>query len=656
MDPVRSDSASEPDTSRREDRLDSWKEIATYLNRSVRTLHRWEKDEGLPVHRHHHKDLGSVFAYKSELDAWISARSPGADVPDQKDQPAPAPRSRLTVALTLAAAALVIGAVAYLVASRSRPGGAPGHTPVAGLELISTFAGSHRWPSLSPDGRMMAFVSDAGGTPQVWVKTLGSGVPIQVTFGDLPAVRPRWSASGDRIIYSLRGGGIWSVAPLGGESRRIVEHGWNAELSPDGKRLVFERPEQILIANADGSDVVPLAGLERKFIPWFGDAWPTFSPDGKSIAVFLGEQGRYGDYWVMPAAGGAPRRLTTDLEEGGAPAWTPDGQFLVFPSARAGSLNLWRVPIAGGVPEALTTGAGEDLDPVVSPDGRTMLFANVKRTWTVVVHDVKSGARRTLLERRTPLVYPAYSPDGRRIALMGRNSRGDTHLIVMNADGSNLVPVTNDAGEINIMPKWGSDGETLYFYQVRPRQTFRSISVSGGASREIAPWSLRRQAAADVDPRGRLAVYSAVDQGVLQESRVRDLDSGQETTLPFALYEQRFSPDGRWIAGESRDGEVVVCELSSGRCRVLTPKNGNGLTGLSWSADGTRLFFLRPTSERVFGELTSISVAGGDAKTYEPIGPFEQRFQMSMDVSPRDEVVFVLCHESPRELWMAKLR
>ena len=57
------------------ERLDSWKEIATYLKRSVRTVHRWEKEEGLPVHRQLHKDLGSVFAYKSELDAWSSARS-----------------------------------------------------------------------------------------------------------------------------------------------------------------------------------------------------------------------------------------------------------------------------------------------------------------------------------------------------------------------------------------------------------------------------------------------------------------------------------------------------------------------------------------------------------------------------------------------------
>ena len=550
----------------------------------------------------------------------------------------------------------MIGAISYLVASRFRPDRAQGNTPVAGLELISTFAGSHRWPSLSPDGRMVAFISDAAGTPQVWVKNLGGGVPIQITFGDLPAVRPRWSAHGDRIIYSVRGGGIWSVAPLGGEPRRIVENGWNAELSPDGQRLVFERSGQILIAKADGSEVVPLTGLPMRFMPYFGDAWPTFSPDGKSIAVFLGEEGRYGDYWVMPSAGGAPRRLTTDFQEGGAPTWTPDGRFLVFPSARAGSVNLWRVSVAGGVPEALTTGPGDDLDPVVSPDGRTVLFANVKRTWAVVVHDVKSGSRRTLVEKRTPLVLPAYSPDGRRIALAGKNSRGDTHLFVMNADGSNLTPVTDGAGELNIMPRWGNDSETLYFYQVRPKQTFRKISVSGGASREIAPWSLRREYEAEVDPRGRTAVYSVVDQGNLQHSRARDLETGQETTLPFALYEHRFSRDGQWIAGGSRDGELVLCAVSTGRCRPLTQKNDYGMTGLAWSADSTHLFFLRPTSERVFGELTSISVQGGEAKTHGPIGPFQQRFQMWMDVSPRDEIVFAPCREGPHELWMAKLR
>src|SRR5271156_3344906 len=51
-------------------RLDSWKEIANYFRREVRTVQLWEKREGLPVHRHFHRQLGSVFAFRSELDAW----------------------------------------------------------------------------------------------------------------------------------------------------------------------------------------------------------------------------------------------------------------------------------------------------------------------------------------------------------------------------------------------------------------------------------------------------------------------------------------------------------------------------------------------------------------------------------------------------------
>src|SRR6476620_5997062 len=56
-------------------RLDSWKDIANYLNRSVRTVQRWEIVEAMPVHRHCHGTGGSVYAYSHEVDAWRSGRS-----------------------------------------------------------------------------------------------------------------------------------------------------------------------------------------------------------------------------------------------------------------------------------------------------------------------------------------------------------------------------------------------------------------------------------------------------------------------------------------------------------------------------------------------------------------------------------------------------
>jgi TolB-like protein/Tfp pilus assembly protein PilF len=70
-----------------EDRLDSWKEIATYLDRDVTTVQRWEKREGMPVHRHLHDKRGSVYALGPELDAWLQSRKqPLGEEQDEKEQ------------------------------------------------------------------------------------------------------------------------------------------------------------------------------------------------------------------------------------------------------------------------------------------------------------------------------------------------------------------------------------------------------------------------------------------------------------------------------------------------------------------------------------------------------------------------------------------
>jgi hypothetical protein len=62
-------------------RFDSWKEIATFLGRDVRTVQRWERYEGLPIRRLLHVKRGTVFAWKSELQAWLDARSTGYVAP-----------------------------------------------------------------------------------------------------------------------------------------------------------------------------------------------------------------------------------------------------------------------------------------------------------------------------------------------------------------------------------------------------------------------------------------------------------------------------------------------------------------------------------------------------------------------------------------------
>jgi hypothetical protein len=75
MDEAPPDIPSDPARAGSRDRLDPWKEIAAYLGRGVTTVQRWEQDEGLPIHRLPHAKKGSVLAFKSELDAWRTARA-----------------------------------------------------------------------------------------------------------------------------------------------------------------------------------------------------------------------------------------------------------------------------------------------------------------------------------------------------------------------------------------------------------------------------------------------------------------------------------------------------------------------------------------------------------------------------------------------------
>jgi TolB-like protein/Flp pilus assembly protein TadD len=110
-----------------QDRLDSWKEIAAYLKRGITTVQRWERTEGLPVHRLAHAKAGSVYAFRRELDEWWAVRSAKLDAlePAADDAPVdvelpPRSPSRRTAAAVLAGVAL-LGVVAAYVSSTRVP-------------------------------------------------------------------------------------------------------------------------------------------------------------------------------------------------------------------------------------------------------------------------------------------------------------------------------------------------------------------------------------------------------------------------------------------------------------------------------------------------------------------------------------------------------
>ena len=101
------------------DRLDSWKEIAAYLKRSVRTVTRWEREEGLPIHRHLHSKSGSVYAYKAELDEWWTDRGPQIEERSAETESPRTPRGRRTwLAVAAIVALLGLSGIAWLARAR----------------------------------------------------------------------------------------------------------------------------------------------------------------------------------------------------------------------------------------------------------------------------------------------------------------------------------------------------------------------------------------------------------------------------------------------------------------------------------------------------------------------------------------------------------
>jgi tetratricopeptide (TPR) repeat protein len=109
----------EPATQRDAVRLESWKEIAAYLRRTIRTAQRWERDEGLPLHRHGHEQRDSVYAIAPELDAWLEERRHAAkrNSPSAA-HPSKAPRWFLYSAILAVPVSVAAFAAYYWTASR----------------------------------------------------------------------------------------------------------------------------------------------------------------------------------------------------------------------------------------------------------------------------------------------------------------------------------------------------------------------------------------------------------------------------------------------------------------------------------------------------------------------------------------------------------
>jgi hypothetical protein len=237
------------------------------------------------------------------------------------------------------------------------------------IEVVPLVAshGMQGLPAFSPDGNQVAFIEIEGGKGAgIYTTLIGGEKSLRLTDNPTDSY-PTWSPDSRQIAFlrsvekekGILELGIYVVPALGGTEHRLYmgpdSYSGGLDWSPDGSALVF--PESSPNDRRSWIALLSLADLTTRPLtsppPQERDLTPAFSPDGSKVVFARGSFASFGggkDLFVVPVAGGEPKRLTFD-NTSRWPVWTPNGREIVFSSRRGGPESLWRIPASGGTPQ-----------------------------------------------------------------------------------------------------------------------------------------------------------------------------------------------------------------------------------------------------------------------------------------------------------------
>jgi Tol biopolymer transport system component len=521
------------------------------------------------------------------------------------------------LAILLLPALAVLAVMAFVAGRWTADAPTPSVWQNAHFSQVTASQEAELWPNLSPDGKLVAFASAAGGKVDIYVQRIGGHNATNLT-SDSPDAddQPAFSPDGARIAFrSTRGGGGIFVMGATGESvRRLSDFGNNPTWSPDGRSVVvsdvgFQIPTsrpgvgKLWVLSVDD-------GSKRELST--GDAvQPSWSPDGSRIAYWGMVEGGQRDIWTVSADGAAaPVRVTDDIALDWNPVWAPEGGGLYFATDRAGSRNIARVPIDEktgrvlGPVETVIVPAGSAGPLSFSRDGRTLLYGTERVATTLYAVSLDAARTqfahppRAVLQGAQEIDYIDVSPDGQWIAVGSSGRQED--LFVIRSDGSGLRQLTDDAHR-DRGPRWSPDGSRLAFYSNRggPYGIW-SIRPDGSRLEPLSPMVKEQSFVRPTwAPDGRRLTALELVEG---RPVLIDLDLPLETRVQSLrgiegsrLVAQSWAAKGGVVAGTYEDGpdsSKLFLYTPEGTLRVAHASTTQLWEGsLAWLEDGRRLLF-----------------------------------------------------------------
>jgi serine/threonine-protein kinase len=628
------------DTPARGSHLDSWKEIAAYLKRDIRTVQRWEKQEGLPVHRHQHDERSTAYAYSGEVDEWLenrtkSQRVPVASVVDTSS-------GRATWWYWIAALGAVAVVMWAFTGSREQPG------QLSSLSVVFPPSEQfHQWGpdmALSPDGSTLVYTVRSRGF-QLHVRRIDQ-LESQALPGTAPAFGPFFSPDG-RWVAFFQNGVLTKIAVDGGGPVPLdaptvgflgaADWGSNdqivyANVTPAGTHGLYRMP-------ANGGPPTLIAALEGQVEETY---WltPQSVADGTAVLCTIAKTTPTGVRFqvvVVSVATGERRVLIDDAKHG---LYLGDGVLVYWQreSLFATRFDTTRLAVSS-TPVPAWDGVGERvrLRSWAYAAG-TLVYWPTLRAQPRLAWVDRSGKVTPL--PLPPAMYgaPRIAPGGERIAFKVGGEFGNVwihHLVdgstaQLTFDGrSGALLWTPDGSRLTIALSRGSGSELV---QVRadgtgpPERLDISLPLSEGFYKQPRSW-LRRGRTLLVDVTAQPSLWAVpFDGGEPRAIGTRSRGYGQ------------VSPDERWIAyasSESGAREVYVAPFPQNHAQWKVSTGGDLPV---WAKSGRELFYRAGT------RMMSVPIAPGE--TFTPGAPrllFEGLYfegepgGPNYDVSPDDQ-------------------
>jgi len=430
---------------------------------------------------------GRLVAVKPELRRPISDGSSGS-----AHLPARRHRVGLLAAAALIAALLIGGAIAVgsgLVRLTSVVPPSPSASPAAEASSPVPLGGgvivAHDWESAFDHGPYNVYALDAGTGAQTLLGTLPGGrsavgyefqrdsqakhVLILDGYGKISSLESPTDAS--RTLGFIASRDVAWITDDAGSGNTNGDYGEWYRLSPRGDRIAavhvdeFERPTEILILDVGGSGIqkIPMrAGVKRAFVEsWAPDQSALLvdgcSPCNKAESPLEHQTADHSHLYIVPLDGSQWRELLdVDNADLGA-TWSPDGSTLaVTHGACVAGTHMPRCPPGHSSLSLLTL-----------PD----------------------GTERSITTDTGTAEWPAWSPDGRRIAFVGGKAGeilNDGGVFVVNADGTSPVKVADTSSSER--PVWSPDGRWLLYRDDRQTNDWWIVSADGGQPRRLGPY------------------------------------------------------------------------------------------------------------------------------------------------------------------------